>query len=143
MERKKQTNPTSGKYYTEKDFVLGATTFLAGFKFMLVKADEYTEKYMEDNTDAFPQASMDAIIAKIKKGSKGYPNLQEYAIFLMKTLDRNNDGFVDSGEFTQALQTLNIFCTKHEEHALLRRFDANGDGKISMEEFYNILALHF
>ena len=75
MERKKQTNPTSGKYYQEKDFVLGATVFLAGFKFMLVKADEYTEKYMEDNSHAFPQASMDAIIEKIKKGSKGYPNL--------------------------------------------------------------------
>ena len=29
--------------------MLGATVFLAGFKFILVKADEYTEKYMEDN----------------------------------------------------------------------------------------------
>lgn len=49
MERKKQTNPTTGKYYAEKDFVLGNTVFLVGFKFLLNKADEYTEKYMEDN----------------------------------------------------------------------------------------------
>jgi len=34
MERKKQTNPTSGRYYQEKDFSLGNTVFLAGFKFM-------------------------------------------------------------------------------------------------------------
>tara|TARA_B110000285_G_C14786759_1_gene451111 strand:+ start:295 stop:633 length:339 start_codon:yes stop_codon:yes gene_type:complete len=54
MERKKQTNPTSGRYYQEKDFSLGNTVFLAGFKFMLVKADEYTEKYMEDNGTTFP-----------------------------------------------------------------------------------------
>ena len=54
MERKKQTNPTSGRYYQEKDFSLGNTVFLAGFKFMLVKADEYTEKYMEDNGTVFP-----------------------------------------------------------------------------------------
>jgi hypothetical protein len=38
----------------EKDFVLGATVYLAGFKFMLAKADEYTEKYMEDNGVIFP-----------------------------------------------------------------------------------------
>jgi hypothetical protein len=50
MERKKQTNPVSNRYYTEKDFVIGATVHLVGFKFMLVKADEYTEKYMEDNS---------------------------------------------------------------------------------------------
>lgn len=38
---------------------------------------------------------------------------------------------------------LNIFITNHEEHALMRRFDHNGDGKISMEEFYNTLAMEF
>ena len=38
---------------------------------------------------------------------------------------------------------LNIFVTDHEEHALMRRFDHNGDGKISMEEFYNTLAEEF
>jgi hypothetical protein len=35
---------------------------------------------------------------------------------------------------------MNIFVSQHEEHTLLRRFDINGDGKISMEEFYNTLA---
>ena len=61
----------------------------------------------------------------------------------MKTLDPNNDGFVDAQEFTTHLQGLNIFITKHEEHALLRTFDVNGDGKVSMEEFYNTLAANF
>jgi len=59
MERKKQTNPTTSRYYSEKDFTIGAQVFLVGFKFMLVKADEYTEKYMEDNSNVFPEASID------------------------------------------------------------------------------------
>jgi hypothetical protein len=29
---------------------------------MLVKADEYTEKYMEDNADVFPEASIDSLL---------------------------------------------------------------------------------
>ena len=37
MERKKQTNPVTGRYYQEKEFVLGEVVYLVGFKFMLAK----------------------------------------------------------------------------------------------------------
>jgi hypothetical protein len=55
--------------------MLGATVFLAGFKFILVKADEYTEKYMEDNPDIFPSSSIDFMLDKIKLGAKNHANL--------------------------------------------------------------------
>ena len=35
---------------------------------------------------------------------------------------------------------MNIVVTNQEAHCLMRHFDRNGDGKISMEEFYNVLA---
>ena len=47
---------------------------------------------------------------------------------------------LDFSEFTAGLRRLNIHITNHEENSLMRRFDHNGDGKISMEEFYNTLA---
>jgi hypothetical protein len=75
MERKRQTNPVSGTYYSEKDFLVGRTVHLVGFKFMLMSADEYTEKYMQDNSDVFPEASIRNIIAKIKAPAAGYPSL--------------------------------------------------------------------
>lgn len=140
MERKKHTNRSNGKPYVERDFLIGRTVFLGGFKFQLVSADDYTEKYMEDNPDLFPEASIENIIAKIKKLAKNYASLQEYAIALLKTLDKNNDGSISFAEFTQGLRDMNIHVTNHEEHALMRCFDHNGDGQISMEEFYNTLA---
>ena len=141
MERKKQTNPVTQRYYTEKEFVIGAVVALVGFKFRLLKADEYTEKYMEDNSHVFPEASIDHIFDKLQKGAKLFKgSLQEYAVHLMKILDKNNDGFVNVEEFSKGLEELNIFVTNHEQHTLLRKFDVNGDGKVSMEEFYNTLA---
>lgn len=55
--------------------MIGRTVSLAGFKFMLVSADEYTEKYMEDNSDVFPEASFRAIINKIKAPASRFPSL--------------------------------------------------------------------
>ena len=123
MERKKQTNPESGVYYKENDFCIGRIVALGGFHFMLVSADEYTEKYMEDNPDVFPEASVDMIFNKIKEAAKGAASLQDYAITLMKALDKNNDGFVSLTEFSNGLHACGINTTRHEDHALLRRFD--------------------
>ena len=75
MERKKQTNPVTGRYYQEKEFVLGEVVYLVGFKFMLAKCDEQTERYMEDNADIYPQASVPILMNKIKKAGAAHASL--------------------------------------------------------------------
>jgi hypothetical protein len=42
---------------------------------MLVSCDEYTEKYMEDNGDVFPEASFRNIVNKIKAPAKNFKSL--------------------------------------------------------------------
>jgi Ca2+-binding EF-hand superfamily protein len=143
MERKKQRSLISNQYYTEKDFLIGRTVFLGGFKFMLTSADDYTEKYMEDNGDVFPEASFNTIINKIKAPARNFSDLQSYAINLLQKIDKNGDKLVDFDHFTNGLRSLNINITNHEQHALMKRFVTNGDGKISMEDFYNALAQEF
>ena len=128
MERKKHKNPVNNSYYIEKDFLIGRTIFLGGYKFQLLKADEYTEKYMEDNPDIFPEAGLNDVLRKILKGRSAYNSLQDYVIDLIRKLDKNGDGTISFKEFCDGLKSLNIHVTNHEEHTLMRRFDHNNDG---------------
>ena len=104
MHRGNHKNPVSGRNYAEQDFLIGRTIFLGGFRFQLVSADEYTEKYMEDNPDMFPEQNIQEILRKIKKQSASYPSLQEYCVDLLCKLDQNNDGVIDFEEFTAGLR---------------------------------------
>ena len=104
MHRGNHKNPVSGRNYAEQDFLIGRTIFLGGFRFQLVSADEYTEKYMEDNPEMFPEQNIQEILRKIKKQSASYPNLQEYCVDLLCKLDQNNDGVIDFEEFTAGLR---------------------------------------
>ena len=56
--------------------------------FKLQKADEYTEKYMEDNPDQFPEANLENLLRKIKSGANRFKSLQEYIISLIAKLDK-------------------------------------------------------
>ena len=105
MEKKKHKSPVTQRYYEEKDFLIGRTVFLGGFKFQLISADEYTEKYMEDNSDSFPEASLDKILAKIKKPANKYPSLQAYAIELLKRLDKDGNGSISFEELKNGLKS--------------------------------------
>lgn len=97
---------------------------------------------MEDNFNVFPQASFDIVMVKIKEGAHSYPTLQDYAIELIKKLDKNGDEVISFEEFKEGLKGMSIILTDHEVNTLLRVFDHNKDGHISMEEFYNTLAAH-
>jgi hypothetical protein len=104
MERKTHKNPVTNLNYEEKDFCIGRSLFLGGFRFQLVSGDEYTMKYMEDNPDQFPEQNINNILNKIKKKAVNYPSLQEYCIDLLVKLDKNNDGFISFNEFTTGLR---------------------------------------
>lgn len=95
---------------------------------------------MEDNQEVFPFASFDVVINKIKEGAFAYNSLQEYAVELIKRLDKDNNELISFDEFKEGLNGMSIFLTDHEINTLLRVFDHNKDGQISMEEFYNTIA---
>lgn len=59
---------------------------------------------MEDNPDLFPEASLENVLRKIKKGQTKYKNLQEYVVALIAFLDKNGDGVISFEEFCNGLK---------------------------------------
>ena len=49
--------------------------------------------------------------------------MNEFAVQLVKALDKNGDGKVSIDEFNDWLKSNMVFLTDHELHVLVRKFD--------------------
>ncbi len=66
--------------------------------------------------------------------AKKFPSSEAFAIDLFKKLDTNNSGYIEFPELNNGLKHLDIPLTIQEQYTIMRRFDSNGDFKLSMEE---------
>jgi hypothetical protein len=64
-ERGMTVNPATGKNFKPEDFFVGGRVHLSAMPFRIVRADEYTLKYMESNPDVFPQSSIGLLCLKL------------------------------------------------------------------------------
>ena len=56
-----------------------------------------------------------------------------------RSLDKNQDGFIDPVEFKWGMKSYGLDITEDEMAALLKYFDTNRDGKISMNELMHAM----
>jgi len=73
---------------------------------------------MEDNPEIFKSANLTYVMNKIKEGAVSFPSVNEYAIHLVKLMDRNGDGSVSMDEFKGFLEQNNVYLTDNELHTL-------------------------
>lgn len=104
MERRKVINPNTGKYYTDKEFYIGATIYINKYIFKLVTCDDYTKHYMRDNCEDFHDSNIDKIIRRIQKESAAYKSNEEFLIQLIAYIDPNNKEFVSGNEIVEGLK---------------------------------------
>merc|ERR1719174_1980959 len=64
-ERGMTVNPATGKNFKPSDFFVGGHVTLSAMPFRIVRADEYTLKFMESNPDLFPQSSIGLLCLKL------------------------------------------------------------------------------
>lgn len=59
---------------------------------------------MEDNSDVFPEQDFQNVLTKIRKAGHSYKNMQEFAIDLIRKLDRSGRGEISVQELVSGLK---------------------------------------
>eukprot|EP00825_Cyclidium_porcatum_P048735 TRINITY_DN8265_c0_g1_i2.p2 TRINITY_DN8265_c0_g1~~TRINITY_DN8265_c0_g1_i2.p2 ORF type:complete len:177 (+),score=24.98 TRINITY_DN8265_c0_g1_i2:117-647(+) len=84
IERMSHINPITKKPYTERDFQIGEILQFTVYKFQLLRADEYTHKYMKSKPEVFKEADIEFVLEKLKKKAREYSSIDEFLIYLIK-----------------------------------------------------------
>jgi Ca2+-binding EF-hand superfamily protein len=126
MERCKVRKPRSSDHYTEADLYLGARISVYSRRFVLVDADEYTLKYMEQNLETFPMSDFETIQARIQ------PDEMAAIDQHLRSIDRTGSGLVSEQDFKHAVISNTANILDQEVHTLARRLAVKG-GQVDYE----------
>lgn len=110
---------TMSEYYLAQDLFVGANVDFNSHKFILIDADEYAFRYMENNNREFARANVEAILAKIRScvGNKQ----DEVRSFFMRN-DPSGSGVIEYNQLGSLLRQVDPSITDHEIMTLARMY---------------------
>ncbi|EGR27327.1 flagellar microtugule protofilament ribbon protein, putative [Ichthyophthirius multifiliis] len=136
LERMLHKSPISGKYYNEIDFQIGELIQLGAYQFQLLRADEYTHKYMKSKPEVFREADIEQVLIRLKKFASKYNSYENFLIDIIKHVDKNNKGIVEFNDLVVGMKKLGFNLTYQEIYTLMRYFNLTEDWKLCMKELY-------
>ena len=67
LDRRKHKDPKTSQFYSERDLQIGNVLTLNSQRFQLLKADVFTENYMNERPLVFPQVDVSYVLDKIRQ----------------------------------------------------------------------------
>mmetsp|Transcript_779 Transcript_779/g.1161 ORF Transcript_779/g.1161 Transcript_779/m.1161 type:complete len:613 (-) Transcript_779:318-2156(-) len=132
LQRSKLKNSATGTWYEANDLHLGAEVEINKYKFKLVKADEFTLKFMEGDAGQFPCADINRIMKQLQQMfSSKSGNIRD----VFRQLDFDKNGTLSYDEFKKFLFEAGFKLNEHEILTVCRAYDADGNGEINLVEF--------
>jgi len=120
-ERGRKRNPYTGEWYKAHDFFVGASCSISCMPMVVTRADEYTLKYLEENSDQFPTSNVGYILSRIAA--------------IKDDEQCKAAGSLDPDTFRDAVEQITgVYLVDQELITLLRRFgEPSDEPRISME----------
>jgi len=140
LERGEFLKPNSAEAFSAADLFVGATLEINSRTFLLTEADGYSYSYMEEHVNLFPKSDFDQVIAAVKAAGIGKEDALRTSFIEM---DIDGSGFLNEPELEGALNKAGINISKQEVITIVRKYDMNGDGRVSIEEFFDAFGYKF
>lgn len=109
-ERKRMTNPETGKYFELTDFFVGQTVTIASQPLCIVKADEHALQFMEARPEEFPMANPNACAKRLSP--------------LAGEGEMRDEAGIDPDRLKELAADHGVYVSDHEIITLLRHFNA-------------------
>jgi len=120
MERCRVRKPQSSEYYGEADLFLGARISIYSRRFVLVDADEFSIKYMEQHGHEYPYSDVSAIARKVQSQDLGE------AAALFRKRDPMGTGSLPADTFKECVVRGGLGLNDQEAHTLARSLAKGG-----------------
>jgi len=140
LERGEILKPNSSSAWFCTDLFVGAKLQVHNRTFLLTEADGYSYSYMEEHPELFPKSDFSMVIAKVKAMGSGKEDALRTAFIEM---DVDGSGYLNDAELEGALQKAGISILRQEVITIVRKYDVNGDGRVSIEEFFDAFGYKF
>lgn len=107
------------EYYLAKDLFVGAHVDFNSHRFILIDADEYAFRYMENNAPEFPKANVEAIVSKIRNAVGNKPD--DVRSFFMRN-DPDGSGLIQYDQLGSLLRQIEPTISDQEIMTLARMY---------------------
>lgn len=138
LERGVVRKPGSWQNYKAPEFYVGAVVELNNRLFELTEADNFTYKVMEENPADFPFSDFRRVIDRLCSQAEGKGEELRTAFIDM---DVDGSGHLNEEELHSALTSVDISLEKQEIITIIRHFDVNHDGRLSIEKLLSELGI--
>jgi hypothetical protein len=126
--------------YGSSDFFVGEKLKVFSRTFELSEADGYTYGYMEEHPEEFPKSNFGKVMEEVKTALVDKDEELRTAFIEM---DVDGSGYLNDAELAAALAKANVTLSPQEVITIVRKYDVNGDGRISIEEFFSAFGFRF
>eukprot|EP00586_Coscinodiscus_wailesii_P018135 CAMPEP_0172517404 /NCGR_PEP_ID=MMETSP1066-20121228/284800_1 /TAXON_ID=671091 /ORGANISM="Coscinodiscus wailesii, Strain CCMP2513" /LENGTH=775 /DNA_ID=CAMNT_0013299393 /DNA_START=71 /DNA_END=2398 /DNA_ORIENTATION=+ len=130
--RRQHLKKTDGTRYGAGDMYVGNKVFFMSHQFVLLNADDYTYRLMENEEVTFPFSSLTLVRKKLRE--KEVP-LRHYFVS-----EYRGDGTVDVDELKKCCETIGLGLNEMQFITLWRRLDRRGKGRVSFKTIINLAA---
>ena len=130
--RRQAIKKTDGSRYEPGDMYVGNLLDIAGHLFVLLNADEYSYRLMENDCRSFPYSDF----VRIRR------TLGEHQVSIKSYFVSNydGDGKIDQAELEKCLEAVGLRWNKQEIITLWRKLDKKSKGKTSFTKLVKMAA---